>query len=118
LNEQTSDSALAPQEQRGGMMAAHLLGALLGILGALIYWLIKKGKTDQPFVQDQAKEVLNFEIIILVLGIVAVVIAKLTGIGAFSSIVTLLNLGLCIWGAIKAYGGVSFRYPVIPRLIK
>jgi len=118
MNEQASEAGLAPQEQRTGMMAGHLLGAILGILGALIYWLIKKDKSEQPFVQDQAKEILNFEINILIVGIVAAIVATMTGLRALTTAVTLLNLILCIFGAVKAYGGVSFRYPAIIRLLK
>jgi len=118
LNTQILDTTLAPQEQRTGMMVAHLLGAIFGILGALVYWLIKKDKNEESCVQDQAKEVLNFEINILIVGIVIAVIATLTGIRALTSVITLINLALCIFGAVKAYGGVSFRYPAIIRLLK
>jgi len=117
LSEQTIDTTLAPQEQRTGMMVAHILG-ILGIIGALIYWLIKKDKNEEPFVQDQAKEVLNLELNILVLGIVAVILVVITGRPVFSTLVSGLNLGLCIWGAIKANGGETFRYPGIVRLLK
>jgi len=118
MNEQASEAELAPQEQRTGMMAGHLLGAILCILGALIYWLIKKDKSEQPFVQDQAKEILNFEINILIVGIVVAIVVSLTGLQVLITVVFLLNLVLCIFGAVKAYGGVSFRYPAIIRLLK
>jgi len=117
LNTQTSDTALAPQEQRTGMMLAHLLG-ILGILGAVIYWLIKKDKNEEPFVQDQAKEVLNLELNILIIGIAVGIIASITGISILSLAVSVLNLVLCILGALKANGGVLHRYPVIIRLLK
>jgi len=115
LNEQTT--TLAPEEQHVGMLVAHLLG-IFGIIGALIYWVIKKDKTEEPFVQDQAKEVLNLEINIFVIGMVVIVLAVITGITALSTIVTLLNLGLCIMGALKAKDGVCYRYPGIIRLLK
>jgi len=118
MNEPTPAATLAPQEQRTGMMAGHLLSAILGILGALIYWLIKKDKSEEPFVQDQAKEVLNFEINVLIVGIVVAIVATITGIRVLTAVVTLLNLALCIFAAVKAYGGVSFRYPGIIRLLK
>jgi len=121
LNEQTQPldtTALAPQEQRTGMMLAHLLGLLFGIIGALIYWLVNKDKNETPFVQDQAQEVLNFQINVLgamiISGILMIVV-----IGLFLfPLVALTALVLSILGAIKANNGESFRYPFIIRLIK
>ena len=45
-------------------MLAHLLGALLGFLGPLIIWLVKKD--DHPFVAEQSKEALNFQLTLLI----------------------------------------------------
>jgi len=120
LNEQTTteqaaDASLAPQEQRTGMMAAHLLG-ILGIIGAGIYWLIVKDKSEKPFVQDQAREVLNLEINILVIGIVFAILTVLVGIN-LSALVSLVNLIACIFGAIKANQGNKFRYPYVYRFL-
>jgi len=112
------DTSLAPQEQRTGMMLAHLLGLLFGILGALIYWVINKDKNEIPFVQDQSQEVLNFQLNVfgamIISGILVVV-----AIGFFlMPLVGLASLVLSILGAIKANNGESFRYPFIIRLIK
>jgi len=113
--EQTADASLAPQEQRTGMMAAHLLG-ILGIIGAGIYWLIVKDKGERPFVQDQAREVLNLEINVFVVGIVFFILTLIVGFN-LSSIVSLVNLGACIFGAIKANKGERFRYPFVYRFL-
>jgi len=118
LNEQTSNEQaadLAPQEQRTGMMAAHLLG-ILGIIGAGIYWLIVKDKTETPFVQDQAREVLNFELNIFVLGIVFFILTMIVGIN-LTAIVSLVNLVAVILGAIKANKGEKYRYPYVYRFL-
>jgi len=113
--EQTADASLAPQEQRTGMMAAHLLG-ILGIIGAGIYWLIVKDKTERPFVQDQAREVLNLEINIFVVGIVFFILTMIVGIN-LSALVSLVNLIACIFGALKANKGETFRYPFVYRFL-
>jgi len=113
--EQTADASLAPQEQRSGMMAAHLLG-ILGIIGAGIYWLIVKDKSEKSFVQDQAREVLNFEINIFVIGIVFFILTMIVGIN-LSAIVSLVNLVACIMAAIKANKGEKYRYPYVYRFL-
>jgi len=114
----TPPTELAPQAQRSGMMLAHLLGLLFGILGALIYWLINKDKNEIPFVQDQAQEVLNFELnifaLMLISGLLTVVLIGFVLI----PVIGLTGLVLSIIGAVKAYGGEKFRYPFIIRLIK
>jgi len=118
MNQPISDTALAPQAQRAGMMLAHLLGLLFGILGALIYWVIVKDKNETPFVQDQAREVLNFELNVFVLELMAsMLMLVLIGFMLLPLIWT-AALVLSIIGAVKAYGGERFRYPFIIRLIK
>jgi len=118
LNEQTLDSSLAPQEQRATMMLAHLLGFFFGVIGTLIYWLINKDKNDQPFVQDQAKEALNFQLNVLGAAFISwVLIFVLIGL-LLLPLVLIAACVLSIYAAVKAYGGESFRYPLIIRLIK
>jgi len=114
VNEPTAEQ-LAPPEQRSGMMAAHLLG-ILGILGALIYWIVTKNKTDAPIVQDQARESLNFQIHIFVAAIVLMVLSVIVGRNLVP-IVTIINLVSCILAAVKANKGVVYRYPGTLRLL-
>jgi len=117
VNEPTADSALAPQEQRTGMMLAHLLGLLFGLLGALIYWIIVKDKHETPFVQDQAREVLNFELnVFVVMAVASMLMLVLIGF-ILVPIIAVTALVLCIIGAVKAYGGERFRYPFIIRVV-
>ncbi|MGC9455365.1 MAG: DUF4870 domain-containing protein [Phycisphaerae bacterium] len=53
-----------PPEARTMGMLAHLLGIFTGFLGPLIIWLIKKD--EQPFVDDQGKEALNWQLTLLI----------------------------------------------------
>jgi len=109
---------IAPQEERANMMLAHLLGLLFGVLGALIYWVVNKDRRDAPCVQDQAQEVLNFELNVLVLMFVSGALI-LVGIGLILvPLVWTAALVLSIVGAVRAYNGELFRYPFIIRLIK
>ena len=120
-----------PQEQRTMGMLCHLL-ALSGLLGVpggnvfgpLILWLVKK--EQMPFVDDQGKESLNFQItslIILFPSALVLGLISLTGIGLCLSIPVLMGLGIAwlvfvIMGCMNANNGERYRYPVNFRLIK
>ena len=104
-------------------MLAHLLG-ILGPIGPLIIWMIKKDQL--PFVNDQGKESLNFELTILI-GWAALFVVTLVGsftviIGCLGSILMLglfvTNAILCVMGGMKANTGVAYRYPINFRFIK
>ena len=92
-------------------MLAHLLGALMGFLGPLIIWLMKKDESE--FVDDQGKEALNFQLTMLILHIVAS--ALTCGLGAL--ITYPLGLIFGIIGAMKAKDGERYRYPFNFRMI-
>lgn len=86
------------------------------IIGPLIAWLIKK---DQyPFVDDQGKESLNFQITMFI----AMICAALTifiFIGfLLLAVVGLFDLIFTIIAAIEANKGNRYRYPFAWRLIK
>ncbi len=112
-----------PKEHRTWGMVAHL-AALAGLtpvpganlLGPLVVWLVKKD--EMPFVDDQGKESLNFQITVFL----ALLIASPTvciGVGFFLlPLIGLAGLILAIVGAIKANEGVAYRYPFTLRLIK
>jgi len=86
------------------------------ILAPLIIWLIKK--EEMPFVQDQGKEVLNFQIsmtiYLLISGILCFI---LIGIPFVIGLV-IFNVITTIIAGIKANDGKSYRYPINMRLIK
>ena len=112
------------KEARTMAMLAHLLGALFGFLGPLIIWLVKKD--EHPFVNDQGKEALNYQLALLIAyvvsGVLYVIISFVTcGIGAFLPLpllVTVFQLVFGIIGAVKANNGEYYRYPVTIRFIQ
>lgn len=120
--------ATIEKDQRTWAMIAHLsafayyfpLTGIGHILGPLIVWLSKRD--GNPFVDDQAKEALNFQIS-LTIYVVAAVIMCITVIGLVIGIPILLcvhafQIVCIVIGAIKAYDGIAFRYPLNLRLIK
>lgn len=111
-----------PPDARQMAMLAHLLGALLGFLGPLIIWLTQKDK--HPFVDDQAKEALNFHLTLLIAYVVSSVVGMVLscvtfGIsGLLPVAVWIVQLIFGIIGTTKANNGEVYRYPFNIRFIK
>ena len=114
-------------------MFAHLsalLGGLLtgavggwgSFLGPLIIWLLKKD--TMPFVNDQAKEALNFNITVSAIFLVLIILTVFTlGIGAILTLPLAIIIGIAalvfiIIAGMKANDGVAYRYPFAIRLVK
>ncbi|MCP1374298.1 MULTISPECIES: DUF4870 domain-containing protein [Dyella] len=110
-------------EQRQWAMFAHL-SALLGLvtagwacfLGPLVIWLVKKD--TMPFVDDQAKEALNFNITVMIAGAICwILVFVLIGFLLLWAL-AIVWIVFTIIAAIKANEGVAYRYPFALRLIK
>jgi hypothetical protein len=111
VNDQT-----VSQDDKNIALLTHLGGIFFSFLPALIVWLLKKDQS--PFLADQAKEALNFQITVIIgiaIGIVLTVI--LIGVLIIWG-VAIANLILCIVAAVKASSGEQYRYPFALRLIK
>jgi len=104
-------------------VACHLAGFsgyLTGvgwILGPLIVWLLKR--TENPAVEEHGKEALNFQISILIYGVILALLGFVTcGVGFFLLIpLSIAHVVLMILAAIKAGNGESYRYPCTLRLV-
>ncbi|MFT3793069.1 MAG: DUF4870 domain-containing protein [Rudaea sp.] len=109
----------------GGILTSHLFGWGC-FLGPLVIWLLKKDTL--PFVADQGKEALNFNITAAIIGIGFLVLSvPLTivtlGLWLIVAVPLAILLGiawlvLTIIAAIKANEGVAYRYPIALRLVK
>ena len=95
---------------------AGLIFPFGNFLAPLIIWLIKK--EELPFVEDQGKEVLNFQlsmiIYLLISGILCIILIGIPiviGLVIFCFIITII-------AAISANYGKAYRYPMNLRLIK
>jgi uncharacterized Tic20 family protein len=103
------------QNARTMGMLAHLLG-LIGFVGPLIIWLIKR--EESAFVDNQGKEALNFQLTLLIVWIVGGVTTFFC-VGFFILLAAMIiDLIFCIMGAMKANKGERYRYPVSIRFIK
>jgi uncharacterized Tic20 family protein len=94
-----------------------LLGNGIGfLLGPLIVWLLKRDM--HPFVDEQGKEAVNFQITMFIAFFVAaVLIFILIGIPLLIAL-GILDVVLPIVAAIKTSNGEHYRYPFALRLIK
>ena len=111
-----------PNEKQWGMLThlaalATLIGIPFGnIIGPLIIYLIKKDEFE--FVDDQGKEVLNFQITWSIIFIVSAILI-FVGIG----VLMLIGFGiawlvLVIVGTVAANNGQYYRYPFTYRFLK
>ena len=93
----------------------HLAGAMFSVIPGLIVWLLKK--EDSPYISDQAKEALNFQITVLLIYSVCWVLMFIL-IGFFLMfILWIANFVFCIMAAVAASKGETYRYPFALRLI-
>jgi uncharacterized Tic20 family protein len=93
-----------------------VLGIFTYFIGPLIIWLVKKDQS--PFVNDQGKEALNWQITMTILAFIGALTACI-GIGVvIIPAVSILNIVFCIMAAVEANKGVAYRYPYVLRLIK
>jgi uncharacterized Tic20 family protein len=104
------------KDEKTWAMLGHLSGIIFGFIGPLVVWLIQKDQ--MPFVSDQGKEALNFQITLLIAWVAAGALS-FVGIGfLLYPVLWIGNLILCIMGGVKANEGTAYRYPVALRLIK
>lgn len=109
---------LPETDEKTMSMLAHILGGVTCIVGPLLIWLLKKD--ESPFVNDQGKEALNFQITVLIGYVVCAIIAAATlgcVSGMLSMAVGVVSLIFAILAGLEANKGKPYRYPFALRLI-
>ena len=100
-----------------GLIAVLLSGGVAPFLGPLVVYFLKKD--EHPFVEDQAKEALNFQLTMFIAVIIAGAITGATcGFGfplLFVPIVLQIIFGII--GSMQANNGEYYRYPICIRMI-
>lgn len=115
------DASSDPNARTWAMFAhlSSLAGYLIpfgNLIGPLIIWQIKKEVS--PFVDDQGREALNFQLTVTLAGILCVILAFLL-VGFF--LFWILGIGALVFviiAAIKANQGTAYRYPLCIRFLK
>ncbi len=107
---------LSEKDDRTFGMLAHLLGIFTGFVGPLIIWLIKK--EESPFVDDQGKEALNFQIVMSAGYIISsFLLSILVGCLTYPAFI-IASIVFGILATMKANEGTAYRYPFTIRIIK
>ncbi|WP_440091047.1 DUF4870 domain-containing protein [Pseudomonas putida] len=109
-------------EIRQWAMLCHL-SALLGLvvplghlLGPLVLWHLKR--EQDPFIDAQGKEALNFQISVTIAGFICFLLMFVfIGLVLFAML-TVAVMILIIIAAVRANEGKPYRYPMIWRPIK
>jgi len=127
-----SSPSMPSAEERNWAMFAHLSALAGGLLsgffgglgvfvGPLVVWLIKKD--TMPFVDEQGKEALNFNITCAIAFLILIVFSVMTlGIGLLLTVPLWVAVGIfwlvvTIIAAVKTSNGEHYRYPISLRLI-
>ena len=127
-----ADSTISAEERQWAMfahlsaLAGGLLTSAIGgwgfFIGPLVIWLMKKD--TMPFVADQAKEALNFNITVSAIFVILLILSLVTlGIGFLVTAPLMLIIGVAalvfiIIAAVKSNQGIAYRYPMTVRLVK
>ncbi|AEE46482.1 DUF4870 domain-containing protein [Cellulomonas fimi] len=107
---------LRPDEERTWAIVSHV-GPLLGFgfIVPLVVWLVFKGRG--PYLEDQAKESLNFQLTLLIAYVVSSVLF-FVGIGfLLFPIVWVVGLVFGILAAVADSRYEWYRYPVNIRMV-
>ena len=110
------------REERNWAMLSHL-SALSGYIGIpfgniiapLIIYLMKKD--ESPFVADQARESLNFQISMSIYAVISGVLVLILIGFLLLAAVWVAGVILTVIASVKAANGEGYRYPLTIRLI-
>ena len=123
-NPPAAAAPLTETEDKQWASFAHL-GGIIGILPALIIWLVFKDRGR--FTNEEGKEALNFQITLAIAQVAIVIISTFLaavtfGIGALLGglgwVVAIISIILSIMAFMKTKDGIPYRYPFALRLIK
>ncbi len=97
-------------------LAGIILPAAGNIVAPLIIWQVKKD--DNPFIDEQGKEAVNFQISMSIYFIASVFLCVVC-VGAFLLVATIIVFFVFLLiAAVKANNGYHYRYPLTIRFIK
>lgn len=103
------------QDSKNMAILIWILTIFFGFIPGLIFFLTKK---DDAYVQDQAKEALNWSITATVVYVAGLILSVILIGFLVIAAVGIAQLVFCIMGAIATSNGKEFRVPFAVRLIK
>lgn len=98
-------------------MLSHLLGVLSGFIGPLIIYFVKKD--DHPFIEQEAKEAVNFHLTMLIWYFASIVIVTAScGVIFFAPLVpAVISVIFGVIATVESNKGSPYRYPMTIRFI-
>ncbi len=117
--EQNKDARMWGMFAHLSAFTAFVTAGIGAIVGPLVIWQIKKEQF--PFVDDQGKEALNFQITMLIYALAAMLLLIVPCIGwIIPPALGIADIVFTIVAGIKANDGIRYRYPkyLNLRLIK
>jgi uncharacterized Tic20 family protein len=115
------DEPMGEDEERKWAMFAHIgtfssmFVPLGNIIAPIVIWQLKKN--ESPFVVEQAKESLNFQITLMIYAVISFLLVFIV-IGFFLIFaLAIFGLIIVIVAGVKANEGEHYRYPMTLRLI-
>lgn len=103
------------QESKNYALIAHLGGIFTFFVAPLIIYLVK---TDDKFVQEEAKEALNFQLMISIALLACNILFFLILPLLLIPIIWIISLIFGIIASISVSDGKPYKYPINFRLIK
>lgn len=111
---------LTPEVKNWAMLChlTSLLGLMTGLffLGPLVVWLLKKD--EHPFIDEQGKESLNFQISMLIYEVVAAMTICVVIGFVLLPILIVLHVVFVILASVKVSSGFDYRYPLTIRFLR
>ena len=112
-----SGAPMSDSDQRTWAILAHIGPILLALLAPLIIWLVFRGRGQ--FLEDHAKEALNFQITLAIASVVVFVLTVVSGgLLGILYLAFLAALVFMIMAAVAASKNEPYRYPVNIRFVK
>jgi uncharacterized protein len=101
-------------------MLAHLsalFGLIIGLnwLGPLVVYLVKKD--EHPFIADQGREALNFNLSVFIYVLVSVVLIFIVIGFLLLPVIGIAWLVLTILAGVRANNGEPYRYPLTIKFV-
>tara|TARA_B100002052_G_C15423946_1_gene394034 strand:- start:5 stop:352 length:348 start_codon:yes stop_codon:yes gene_type:complete len=103
------DGGSSTDDERMWGMLAHLSPLVLGFLGPLIIWMVKKD--ESPFIAEQAKSALNFSLTMMIISLISMI----TCVGPL--VVAVYALVMHIMAGLEANKGLRYEYPFSWQLV-
>jgi uncharacterized protein len=112
--------AAADANARQWAMLAHLsalFGLIIGLnwLGPLVVYLVKKD--EHPFIADQSREALNFNLSVFIYVLVSVVLIFIVIGFLLLPVIGIAWLVLTIIAGVRANNGEPYRYPLTIKFV-